>query len=202
MEAPLPPDLNMLLERAETWLRRDGHVQPMLVVEGRRETAILDIGPVWGPTSYERRLLLYRLGMLLGFGLDAVRAIAVFDGYFRTGMGDTPTPLVASGSLEDDPEAKDALFVVEMKADGGVVLIEAYDKIVNLDGTTFLFEPTVAGEGFARSGTFAEFWRGLREVEGLMRLGAERYGESLERAREIVSRQFPVFFPGVRQVVD
>ncbi len=140
--------------------------------------------------------------MLLGFGLDAVRAIAIFDGYQRVDRGGVMRPLPASGSLEDDPAAQDAIFVVEMKSEGGRVLVEPYDKIVTLDGTTFEFAPAFTGDGFAVSGTFAEFWRGLREVEGIMRLGAERYGEPLERAREIVARQFPLFFPGVRQVVE
>ena len=195
-------ELETLLRGAEANLRRYGRLAPVVIIEGRDVTTILDVGGIWGPTSGDRRRLLYRLGMLLGFGLDAGRAIAVFDGYHRVDPGDTMRPLPASGSLEDDPAARDAIFVVEMKADGGRVLVEPYDKIVNLDGTTFIFEPAIGGTGFATSGTFAEFWRGLREVEGVMRLGAQQHGEPLERAREIVARQFPLFFPGVRQVVE
>lgn len=195
-------ELEMLLRVAEVNLRRFGRLAPIVIIEGRDETAVLDIGLQWGPTSGERRRFFYRLGMLLGFGLDAVRAIAIFDGYHRVDPGDVMRPLPASGSLEDDPAARDAIFIVEMKSDGGRALVEPYDKIVTLDGTTFGFEPAFTGEGFAASGTFAEFWRGLREVEGIMRLGAERYGEPIERAREIVSRQFPLFFPGVRQIVE
>jgi len=189
-------DLQALLECAEANLRRDGRLEPIVIIEGRDTTAILDIGPFWGPTARQRRVLLYRLGMLLGFGLDASRTIAVFDGYHRVDPGDVMRALPASGSLEDDPNARDAIFVVEMKPEGGRVLVEPYDKIVNLDATTFVFEPAFGGDGFS-TGTFGEFWRGLREIEGVMRLGAEAHGETLERAREIVAGQFPRFFPGV-----
>lgn len=191
-------ELETLLRHAEANLRRFGRLAPIVIIEGRDETAVLDIGLQWGPSAGERRRLFYRLGMLLGFGLDAVRVIAVFDGYHRVDPGDVMRPLPASGSLEDDPAARDAILVVEMKRDGGSALVEPYDKIVTLDGTTFVFEPAFAGDGFAASGTFAEFWRGLREVEGIMRLGAERYGQPLERAREIVARQFSRYYPGLR----
>jgi len=190
-------DLQALLECAEANLRRFGRLAPLVIIEGRDTTAILDVGLLWGPTAGERRRLLYRIGMLLGFGLDASRAIAVFDGYYRVDPGDVMRPLPASGSLEDDPAARDAIFVVEMKPEGGHVLVESYDKIVNLEATTFVFEPVVEGDGFS-TGTFGEFWRGLREVEGVMRLGAKAHGETIERAREIVAGQFALFFPGVR----
>ena len=160
-----------LMPMAFEALAAAGEYPPTIIVEGARE--VLGLVVRLPATAAERQRLYGRIGATVGFGLDARRALFVYDGYVRTSYG-RPAPLPPSGSLADDAEARDAICISAWSRDGWEkTLIRPYSRRPTLEGVVIEPSPldnewdSSAGnvDPTLRFDTFAAFFEGVRKTE-------------------------------------
>ena len=143
----MPSDrLQTLMNAAKVKLRRSGSLEPLLLIEGRKNLAVAI--PELPPTSDQRRALMYVMGRQFAY-LKPWRLTAVMDAYIK--ISDLGEPVSMEGSLIDDPRAKDCVIVAELTRQGqSRLLVCTYERVPTLRGLHLNFdqvqEPPGEGE--------------------------------------------------------
>ncbi len=145
-------DLGQILDIAKQNLERDGELVPVLFVEGDARLVVALRN--FGRTADDRAALLYALGQQLAY-LRPRRVVLVNDAYIREGE-----PPVA-GSLADYPDAREAIVVAALDADGcASALVLPYEREPSLEGLRFGFKAPPPFTGDSRTFLLEAFFDG------------------------------------------
>jgi hypothetical protein len=158
-------ELDELTEKAKANLVKDGELEPCLLINGKTEQAICDIGLMYTGRADVRRTM-FKLGLTIGFGLDAQSIAAVTDSYIRKNLpGETEEDIFEARrkypSIKDDPNHLEAIMVVILYKDG-TIEARTTPYVRKEEGIEFLPDDDFPPEGQWMAPTFEPFWSGVK----------------------------------------
>ncbi len=156
----MPHDrLYTLMKAAQARLRETGALEPVLLIEGNRNVEVLLAGLPSTPDA--RRAFFYALGHRYA-GLHPWRLTSVMDAYLR--LREPDEELQVTGSLIDDPKAKDCIIVASLtRAGDSRLLLAPYERAPTLSGVRITFEPAQSPEGQAEFYSLQAFFDGASD---------------------------------------